>query len=174
MAFQSQARFGALVNALELNSQGASPGALSEVIAGVYNLADHLYLPRRERFSLGPVAAGTAAGDWAFATGGTVPSNETWLLLQYSIIATIPIGTTVEFSPAVQMPLTGGGGNSAYQIGPAQGNTLSALASAIRAYMDRPYFLMPPGSILAGVTHQLSAATAFNAFGNCEFVRFRI
>lgn len=176
MPLKINATLAALTSALELNAQGAVPQSLADQIAMTFAAEEYVYLRKRERVFLGGagVAAGTGAGSWAFATtGGLVPQNEAWLILYYSVSAVIPIGLQATLQAACQMPFTSGGAAASFALGQPARNASSALASNVFSFSHRP-IVLPPNGILSGITTELSAATAFNAFGVVDLVRLKI
>jgi len=171
MPYPIQALPKGLVGFLDLNTSGAGPPQLADQLVGTLDLLPFFALYKREALSSGAVAAGTATGDFAFSVALTVPQNEAWYVVAYNISAAIPLGLTAQIAPTYQRAIAGG--NTAFPVGPPVTNASSALASLIRCHAFSPFWL-PPASFPGGITMALSAATAFNAFGNIEFVRFRL
>lgn len=160
-----------LVSYLDLVTQGSSPDTLVREIQGIVDLGPLFNLGKRQRSS-SQAPAGTV-GDWGIPTL-TVPPNEAWLLLAYTVGGNVPIGINAAIAPCVQMPFSAGPGTGRYQVGTPYRNTSSVSISPISAHMDVPPFLLPPGTVLGGATLELSGATAFDCYGNADFVRIRL
>jgi len=167
------APFRGLVNFLESTTDGRAPDTWVGTLQSIIDVEKFIALNKRERLIGGPVAAGGFVGPWA-PTFLTVLPNEALLLLNMSIQATIPIGLQARISPAVQMPHTFGGGTTAFKVGQSAFNSLTVIAADLRAYMDVAPFLIPPGAVCGGLTEEISALTAFNAFVTIDFVRVRL
>lgn len=161
----------ALLGAL---TDGKNPDELQRSVSGVVELLDFYSLNLRERVFFSNTAAGTAAGEWDFtAVQGEVPANQAWLVYNYTVRATIPLGLQCGITPVLRMQASGA--TVGFAVGP-KGNTVNATLAnelTVSSPFQRPFFA-PPGAKFGGVTSDLSAATAFNAQGWVDFVRLRV
>jgi hypothetical protein len=161
----------ALVGAL---TDGKNPDELQRSISSVIDLLPFYSLNLRERVFFANTAAGSAAGEWDFTSvQGEVPANQAWLVYNYTIRATIPIGLTCSLTPVLRMQASGA--TVGFAVGPKVEATNSTLANQLT--VSSPFqvpFFAPPGAKFGGVTADLSAATAFNAQGWVDFVRLRV
>jgi len=168
-----------LVSLLELTTEGRVPDSIAGTVQGVINVEPFVQLGKRERLQFAATAAGTTNGPWAFSAGvvnGTVPQNEAWLLLAYTVQALHGVGERYAFQPAVQMFVSGGGGTSrqVFTLGQKQSVDNATLAGQLYAPASQVPLLLPPSSILGGVTSDLSAAFVINANGWADIVRIRV
>jgi len=164
-----------LVAFLDLNTSGIGPGSLAEQAVATLDILPFISLAKRERIATGTVAAGTGAGDWNFSAAspsGVVAPNEAWLVFNYHVQASIALGLTAAIQPTFWASVAGG--STVIPVGPPVSNGSSALASVLRAPSYGVPFWMPPGAFLGGLTPWLSAATAFNAVGVADVVKFRL
>jgi len=166
------ARMPGLVNYLDLITEGRAPGDISGQVQGQVDLSDFVLLGKRVRRISAAVAAGGAVGSFAFAADFTVPANEAWMLVAYAVTFQVPAGIGAVIAPAVQMQC--GAGLQSFPLGaPFRSfQTVNTTSSFIHA--ENLPFLVPPGSIMGGITEELTGVTAFNATGLIDYVPIRL
>lgn len=166
-----QARQPGLVSFLDLNTEGRGIQDIAAQLVSTVDLGEFVKLAKRVRVAQSGVAAGGAVGSFAFATSMTVPSAEAWWVHAYTITAVIPVGLTAQLCCTAQMPVAGG--NQAWMLGKAESNPVSALASVL-ACRSEGGILLPPGTILGGITMAISGVAAFTANGFLDYVPIKI
>lgn len=163
-----------LLALLGATTEGRNPDELQRSLSSVVDLLPFYALNLRERVFFANTAAGGAAGEWDFtAVQGEVPANQAWLVYNYTIRATIPLGLTAGITPVLRMQASGA--TVGFAVGPRGVTANATLANELT--VSSPFqvpFFAPPGAKFGGVTSDLSAATAFNAQGWVDFVRLRV
>lgn len=151
-----------LVGLLELRGEGRAPYELGDLITPTIDLQEFYRVGRREQVSAGTAAL--AVGANLFAPTIQVPSNEVWVLEDFTCQIVLGAGTAVDAASAGQYNQ----GGITQPFGP---NVAGAGPGEVRTRIDRVRWLSP-GSTLGCFVQSFTGV--ITATGFATLVRLRV
>lgn len=168
------ARQPGLVGLLDAITDGRAPNDLQASIQGVFDLREHVFLAKRERYISNAVSvAAGSTGHFSFASTPTfvVPPGEAWWIYAYTVQGVPGSAQQMALQCHVQMPVAGG--NQAFPIGPLVAAVNTTNPNQTAAYADRQLWV-PPGTILGFTCNSNTTAAAVNITGIVDYIRARL